>query len=99
MTHAPAPGPPAPHRPSCVRVVVDDVPELDDLVREAARRAQLSDRAIELVEPAVPESDHAARARMIRLMDEALEVARREAPGVQVRVGNPIELPRPRHPA
>ena len=90
---------PAPRPPDCVRVVVDDVPELDDLVREAARRALLSDRAVELVEPAVPESDHAARARMIRLMDEALEVARREAPGVQIRVGNPIELPRPRHPA
>ena len=94
MPHARAPRP-----PDCVRVVVDDVPELDDLVREAARRALHSDRAIELVEPAVPEADHAARARMIRLMDEALEVARREAPGVQVRVGNPIELPRPRRPA
>ena len=94
MPHAPAPRP-----PDCVRVVVDDVPELDDLVREAARRALHSDRAIELVEPVVPETDHAARARMIRLMDEALEVARREAPGVQVRVGNPIELPRPRRPA
>ena len=93
MTHAPAA---RPHDP--VRVVVDDVPELDDLVREAARRARDSDRAVELVEPAVPECDHAARARMIRLMDEALEVARREAPGVQVRVGVPIELPRPRHP-
>ena len=93
MTDAPAA---RPHDP--VRVVVDDVPELDDLVREAARRARDSDRAVELVEPAVPECDHAARARMIRLMDEALEVARREAPGVQVRVGVPIELPRPRHP-
>jgi hypothetical protein len=94
MTHAPAPRP-----PDVVRVVVDDVPELDDLVRQAARRAQLSDRAVELVEPAVPECDHAARARMIRLMDEALEVAREAAPGVQVRVGAPIELPRPRHPS
>ena len=92
MTHAPAPRP-----PDVVRVVVDDVPEIVDLVREAARRALGSDCAVELVEPAVPEGDHAARARMIRRMDEALEVARRAAPGVQVRVGVPIELPRPRH--
>jgi hypothetical protein len=94
MTHAPAA-----RRPDSVRVVVDDVPELDDLVREAARRALSSDRAVELVEPAVPECDHAARARMIRLMDEALEVARTAAPGVQIRVGSPIELPQPRHPS
>jgi hypothetical protein len=94
MTHAPAA-----RRPDSVRVVVDDVPELDDLVREAARRAHGSDRAVELVEPAVPECDHAARARMIRLMDEALEVARTAAPGVQIRVGSPIELPQPRHPS
>ena len=92
MTHAPA------RRTDPVRVVVDDVPELDDLVREAARRALDSDRVVELVEPAVPECDHAARARMCRLMDEALEVARHAAPGVQVRVGAAIELPRPRHP-
>lgn len=92
MTHAPAARP-----PHAVRVVVDDVPELDDLVRQAARRAQLADCAVELVEPVVPECDHAARARMIRLMDEALEVAREAAPGVLVRVGSPIELPRPRH--
>ena len=94
MTHAPAA-----HRPDPVRVVVEDVPELDDLVREAARRALGSDRAVELVEPAVAACDHAARARMIRLMDEALEVARLAAPGVLVRVGSPIELPRPRHPS
>jgi hypothetical protein len=36
---------------------------------------------------------------MIRLMDEALEVARTAAPGVQIRVGSPIELPQPRHPS
>ena len=91
MTHAPAPGPPDP-----VRVVVEDVPELDDRVREAARRAHESDRAVELVEPVVDEGDHAARARVIRRMDEALTVARRAAPGVEVRVGAPIELPHPR---
>ena len=94
MTHAPTA-----RRPDPVRVVVDDVPELDDLVREAARRALGTDRAVELVEPAVPECDHAARARMIRLMDEALEVARDAAPGVQIWVGSPIELPEPRHPS
>lgn len=92
MTDAPA------RRTEPVRVVVDDVPELDDLVREAARRALDSDRVVELVEPPVPACDHAARARMIRLMDEALEVARHAAPGVQIRVGAAIELPRPRHP-
>ena len=80
-----------------VRVVVDDVPELDELVQDAARRALASDRPLELVEPAVPASDHVARARVIRRMDEALDVARRTAPGVPVRVGSPIELPRPRH--
>ncbi len=92
MTSAPAP------RPfGSVRVVVEDVPELDELVREAAHRALESDRALELVEAAVPPRDHAARARVIRCMDEALDVARRTAPGVRVRVGAPIELPRPRH--
>ena len=91
MTSAPA------RQPHAVRVVVDDVPELDDLVEEAALRALESDRVLELVEGAVPESDHAARARLIRCMDEALGVARRTAPGVLVRVGGAIELPRPRH--
>ena len=91
MSHAPAPRPPDP-----VRVVVEDVPELEERVRAAARRAHESARAVELVEPAVAEDDHAARARMIRRMDEALAVARRAAPGVEIRVGGPIELPRPR---
>ena len=91
MIHAPAPRP-----PDCIRVVVEDVPELEDRVREAARRAHESDRAIELVEPVVAERDHAARARMIRCMDEALAVARRAAPGVEIRVGVPIDVPRPR---
>ena len=80
-----------------VRVVVEDVPELDDLVQEAAHRALESGRPLELVEAAVPLRDHAGRARVIRCMDEALDVARRAAPGVPVRVGAPIELPRPRH--
>jgi len=94
MAHAPAPPP-----PDTVRLVVDDVAGLADLVREAALRALGSDRALELVESAVPACDHAARARAIRRMDEALDVARRAAPGVQVRVGAPIELPSPRHPS
>ncbi|MCY7399853.1 MAG: hypothetical protein LH477_02625 [Nocardioides sp.] len=91
MNHAPAPRPPDP-----VRVVVEDVPEIEDRVREAARRAHESDRAMELVEPVVAETDHAARAQMIRHMDEALAVARLAAPGLEIRVGVPIELPRPR---
>jgi hypothetical protein len=91
MTRVPAVRP-----TGCVRVVVDDVPDLDEVVREAARRAQASDRALELVESPVRASDHAGRARVIRCMDEALDVARRTAPGVPVRVGSPIELPRPR---
>jgi len=76
--------------------VVEDVPEIEDRVREAARRAHESDRAMELVEPVVAEIDHAARAQMIRRMDEALAVARLAAPGLEIRVGVPIELPRPR---
>jgi len=51
---------------------------------------------MELVEPVVAEIDHAARAQMIRRMDEALAVARLAAPGLEIRVGVPIELPRPR---
>lgn len=94
MTQAPAPRP-----PDTVRVVVEDEPGTGDRVREAALRAQASDRALELVEPALPACDHAARARMIRHMDEALDVARSAAPGLSVRVGAPIELPAPRHPS
>jgi len=36
---------------------------------------------------------------MIRHLDEALDVARRAAPGLSVRVRAPIELPTPRHPS
>lgn len=93
MTHAPEP-----HPPDSVRVVVEDVPGLEDRVSEAARRAQESGCAVELLETAVAENDHAARARMIRRMDEALTVARRAAPGVEIRVGARSDLPRPRHP-
>ena len=92
MTHAPATRPPDP-----VRIVVEDVPGIEDRVSEAARRARDSGCAVELVESTVAENDHAARARMIRRMDEALAVARRAAPGVEIRVGAPIELPGPRH--
>ena len=88
--------PPNPSGPDPVRVVIEDVPDLEDRVREAARRAHESDRALEFVEPIVAESDHAARALMIRHMDEALAVARRAAPGVEIRVGAPVALPRPR---
>ena len=91
MAHAPAPRPPDP-----VRVVVEDVPGLDERVREAACRARESARAVELVEPFVAEGDHAARARLIQLMDEVLQVARCAAPGVEVRVGVSIEVPRAR---
>lgn len=92
MTH-----PPAPRPPDTVRVVVEDVPDLDDRVRKAARHARATHRAVELVEAGVPERDHQARALMIRRMDEALEVARHAAPGVDIRVGAPVELPRPRN--
>ncbi|MCW2739278.1 hypothetical protein [Nocardioides sp.] len=91
MRHAPVPRPPA-----TVRVLVEDVPELQERVHEAACRARDSGCAVELVEGVVGEHDHPARARMIRCMDAALEVARHAAPGVDVRVGVPIELPRPR---
>jgi hypothetical protein len=76
--------------------VVEDVPDLDARVSEAARRAKRLGRAVELVQKGVPEGDHAARACLIRRMDEALATARHAAPGVDVRVGGPIELPRPR---
>jgi hypothetical protein len=88
--------PPGPRPPETVRVVVDDGPELEERVREAARRARATGRSVELVEAAVGEHDHEARARMIRHMDTALWAARHAAPGVCVRVGGPIELPRPR---
>ena len=86
------------HPTDAVRVVVDDVPELDEVVRQAACRALALDCALELVESPTGGDDHAARARVIRCMDEALDVARRAAPGVPVRVGAPIELPRARGP-
>lgn len=91
MQHRPVPRP-----PDRVRVVVEDVPDLEERIAEAARRARESGRAVELVEADVGEHDHAARAGMIQRMDEALATARRAAPGVDVRVGVPIELPRPR---
>ncbi|MCP3423046.1 hypothetical protein [Nocardioides pinisoli] len=91
MPYAPAPSPPDP-----VRVLVEDVPDLAERVRVAARRARASARAVELVEPTVPACDHEERARVIRRMDEALDVARRAAPGLQIRVGSPVEPPRPR---
>jgi hypothetical protein len=90
---------PAAHaaRPSDpVRVLVEDVPELDARVREAARRARDTDRAVELVEPAIDEHDHEARARLCRRMDEALGAARDATPGVEVRVAVAVALPRPR---
>ena len=91
MRHRPVPRP-----PDRVRVVVEDVPDLDERVSEAARRARESGRAVELVQTVVAEDDHAGRACLIRRMDGAVATARRAAPGVDVRVGAPIELPRPR---
>ncbi|WP_224274742.1 hypothetical protein [Nocardioides lacusdianchii] len=93
MDHAPPP--PA---PATVRVVVEDVCDLEERVSAAARRARECHRAVELVEPFVAECDHAGRAGLIRRMDVALAVARRAAPGVEIRVGGAIELPRPRDP-
>ena len=90
MEHAPAPRPPTP-----VRVVVEDVADLDDRVAGAARRARECDRAVELVQPYVAECDHEARAALIRRMDAALAVARRAAPGVEIRVGERTEVPPP----
>ncbi len=84
MKHAPAPRP-----PDTVRVVVEDVPGFEDRVRQAAQRAYASDLAVELVEPFVAAGDHAARARMIRHLDEALDVARDAAPGIEIRMGVP----------
>jgi hypothetical protein len=91
MNHAPAPRSPEP-----VRVVVEDVPELEEQVRRAARRAHESDRAVELVAPETTGNDPEAWARLCRRMDHALEVARRAAPGVAVRVDAPIHVPEPR---
>ena len=92
MNHATASRP-----PDVVRVVVEEAPDLEDRVRDAALRAEESECVLELVEPVVADrDDHAARARAIQWMDEALSVARRTAPGVPVRVGPPAGVPRPR---
>jgi hypothetical protein len=93
MCPATAPRPPS---PTPVQVVVEDVPDLDERVRDAARQARARHRPVELVEPFVAECDHAARAELIRRMDAALDVARRAAPGVEVRVGPHVGVPRPR---
>lgn len=93
MSHAPAPRPPDP-----VRVVVEDDPGLEERIREAARRARETGRAVELVEPALAEDDHPARARLCRRMDEALELVRSATPGVEVRVAVALDLPHPRRP-
>ena len=53
MDHAPPP--PA---PPTVRVVVEDVCDLEERVSAAARRARECHRAVELVEPFVAECDH-----------------------------------------
>ena len=99
MSHAHAPAQAPVARPTGpVRVVVEDVPDLDERVREAARHARDTDRAVELVEPAIDEHDHEARARLCRRMDEALGTVRGAAPGVEVRVAVAIDLPRPRGP-
>lgn len=93
MNHRAVPRPPP---PPTVRVVVEDVPDLDERVSEAACRARDLGLAVELVQRGAAEGDHEAQACLIRCMDEALAVARRAAPGVDVRVGLPVELPRPR---
>lgn len=88
----------APRPPSSapVRVVVEDAHDLEERISEAAQRALARHRAVELVEPYVEECDHAARAELIRRMDAALAVARRAAPGVEIRVGAHVDVPRPR---
>ncbi|GAB3022678.1 hypothetical protein GCM10011376_28260 [Nocardioides flavus (ex Wang et al. 2016)] len=97
MSRATAPHPAAATRaPAPVQVVVDDVHDLEQRVGDAARRAVACHRAVELVEPDVAEHDHAARAELIQRMDVALAAARRAAPGVQVRVGPHVRVPRPR---
>lgn len=93
MPHATAARPSDP-----VRVLVEDVPELEEHLLDAARRARETARALELVEPEVAEDDHAARARLCRLMDAALEVVRSATPGIEVRVAVAIDVPRPRRP-
>ena len=93
MRPARAPRPPS---PAPVQVVVEAVPDLEERVSEAAQRARAGHRAVELVEPYVEECDHAARAELSRRMDIALAVARRVAPGVEIRVGAHVGVPRPR---
>ena len=94
-TPIPAPGPVP---PASVRVLVADVPDLDEMVADGARRAAELGRAVELVEPPVPEGDHAAMARSNRQMDHAVQVARAAAPGTPVRIARPLAIPHARSP-
>lgn len=91
MNHRPVPRP-----PDTVRVVVEDVPDIEERVRTAARRAREVRLSLELVQRGVATDDHEARACLIRRMDEALAIARQAAPGVDIRVGVPIEQRHPR---
>jgi hypothetical protein len=78
---------PAQRSAEALRVLVDDVVTIDELVASAARHAQYQGVPLELVGPWVDAEDHETRAELIRLMDQAVALARRAAPGVQVRIG------------
>jgi len=70
-----------------VRIIVDNVNELDQVVAAAARYAHHLGVPLELVEPSTASVSHAARAHAIALIDQALLVARRAAPGLDIRIG------------
>lgn len=98
-TPSPTPRPAtAPAPPASVRVLVADVPDLDELVADATRRAAALEQAVELVEPPVPDDDHGARALLDQRMDRALQVARTSAPGTPVRIARRPAVPHPRSP-
>jgi hypothetical protein len=87
---------PAQRRAEALRVLVDDVHQINELVAAAARHAQHLGVPLELVEPRVDAEDHETRASLIRLMDDAVALARRAAPGLHVRIGT---LPAEESPA
>jgi hypothetical protein len=67
-----------------VRIQVDDVDDLDQVAALPARYAQHLGVPLELAEPSLEPADHVARALAIALIDQALVLAWRAAPGLGI---------------